>query len=59
MKNILTYIFLILISIYIVLPIYVFLVTSFKDLSEVSIDKMWDLPRKFSLYGFSKAFSRI
>ncbi|MGC9529957.1 MAG: carbohydrate ABC transporter permease [Candidatus Bipolaricaulaceae bacterium] len=37
------------------LPVYVLLATSFKSFAEVSLYKMWDLPRSFSLESFQRA----
>jgi glucose/mannose transport system permease protein len=38
------------------LPVYVLLVTGLKSLAEVSLERMWDLPRGFSLESFRAAW---
>jgi glucose/mannose transport system permease protein len=50
------YLFLILFSIFYLLPIYVLLITGMKSFAEVNLYKMWDLPATFSLDSFAKAW---
>lgn len=59
MKKIFTYFFLILISLYILVPLYVLLATTFKPLQEIGISDMWKLPKDWSLSGFIKAFQKL
>jgi len=59
MKKILAYIFLILIALYILVPLYVLLATTFKPLQEIGISDMWKLPKQWSLSGFIKAFQKL
>ncbi|MBO8161401.1 MAG: carbohydrate ABC transporter permease [Thermosipho sp. (in: Bacteria)] len=59
MKKILTYLLLIIVSIYIILPLYVLLATTFKPLEEIGISDMWKLPKNWSLSGFIKAFKKL
>lgn len=40
-----------------ILPIYLLLITSLKDFSEVSLSRMWDLPRQLSLESFDRAWN--
>ncbi|MDW8054513.1 MAG: carbohydrate ABC transporter permease [Anaerolineae bacterium] len=39
------------------LPVYLLLITAFKDFSEVSLSRMWDLPTRFSLESFDRAWN--
>lgn len=39
-----------------VLPVYLLLITSFKDFSEVSLSQMWDWPQRLSLDSFNRAW---
>ncbi len=39
------------------LPVYLLLATSFKSFEEVSLSRMWDLPRSFSLESFGRAWN--
>lgn len=40
-----------------VLPVYLLVITSLKDFSEVSLNRMWDLPTRFSLESFNRAWN--
>jgi glucose/mannose transport system permease protein len=50
------YAILILFALFYLMPIYVLLVTGMKSFAEVSLDRMWDLPRGFSLDSFRDAW---
>ena len=51
-----TYAVLIFFALFYLMPIYVLLVTGMKSFAEVSLDRMWDLPRGFSLDSFRDAW---
>ncbi len=55
----LTYILLLIFAAFFLMPIYVLFSTSFKPLTEVSLERLWFLPTKPSLYGFIKAFQKL
>ncbi len=40
-----------------VLPVYLLVITSFKDFSEVSLNRMWDWPTQLSLESFNRAWN--
>ncbi len=50
------YIILIVFAAFYLMPIYVLLITGLKSISEVSLDRMWDLPRSLSLDSFVRAW---
>ncbi|MFW6120165.1 MAG: carbohydrate ABC transporter permease [Petrotogales bacterium] len=58
-KKIITYILLGIFSVFFLMPVYVLLSTSFKSFQEVSMQRMWFLPRNFSLSGIVEAFNRL
>jgi glucose/mannose transport system permease protein len=41
------------------LPVYLLLITSFKSFDQVSLSRMWDLPRGISFEGFERAWGEI
>lgn len=41
------------------LPVYMVLMTSFKTIDQVSISRMWELPRSLSLHSFEEAFNAL
>ncbi len=55
----LSYIPLILLAIFYLMPVYVMLVTGLKGLDEVSIKTMWNLPRHLSVANFIQAFDQL
>jgi glucose/mannose transport system permease protein len=55
----LSYIPLILLSLFYLLPMYMMTITGLKSLDEVSIKTMWDLPRQLSLDNFILAFKSL
>jgi glucose/mannose transport system permease protein len=50
------YLFLVLLAVLYLMPIYVLLITGMKSFAEVNLYKMWDLPATFSLDSFAKAW---
>ena len=54
-----SYIPLVLLAIFYLLPMYVVLITGFKSGDEISVKTMWDLPRTLSLANYSKAFDQL
>lgn len=51
-----TYVFLTALALIYLLPIYVLVVTGMKSFQEVNLYRMWDLPARFSLDSFAKAW---
>ncbi|PLV58655.1 carbohydrate ABC transporter permease [Thermotoga sp. KOL6] len=56
---VITYILLVLFSVFFLTPIYVLLATSLKSFKEVSISAMWKLPSRPSFEGFVEAFNKL
>ncbi|QTA38211.1 carbohydrate ABC transporter permease [Thermosipho ferrireducens] len=54
-----TYFLLAVIALFILIPIYVLLATTFKPLEEIGISDMWKLPANWSFSGFIKAFQKL
>jgi glucose/mannose transport system permease protein len=54
-----SYIPLVILSIFFLLPMYVMLITGFKGMDEVSVKAMWDLPKHFSTANFVEAFHQL
>jgi len=54
-----SYIPLILLSIFYLIPIYVMLVTGFKAGDEISVKTMWDLPKTLGLENYLKAYKLL
>lgn len=55
--RILLYAVMIALAIGFILPVYLLVITSLKDFSEVSLNRMWDLPSRFSLESFNRAWN--
>jgi glucose/mannose transport system permease protein len=55
----LSYIPLVLLAIFYLMPMYVMLVTGLKGLDEVSIKTMWNLPKHLSVANFIQAFEHL
>ncbi|HEY4553562.1 MAG TPA: carbohydrate ABC transporter permease [Bacillaceae bacterium] len=53
------YIFLIALSLFYLMPVYVILVTSVKPLDEVTLSAMWKLPSAFDFSSYQQAFSKL
>ncbi|TYB80868.1 MAG: carbohydrate ABC transporter permease [Kosmotoga sp.] len=58
-KKITTYVLLGLFTLFFLLPLYVLFSTSFKSFQEVSLQRMWFLPKDFSFAGFINAFKKL
>jgi glucose/mannose transport system permease protein len=55
----LLYLFLLVMAVLFLMPIYVMLITSLKPLSEVTLDQMWRLPSSLSFDAYQIAFSKL
>jgi glucose/mannose transport system permease protein len=55
-SRVLAYAVLVLFAAFYLMPIYVLLVTGLKSFTEVSLDRMWNLPASFSLDSFRDAW---
>ncbi|MED4163354.1 carbohydrate ABC transporter permease [Halalkalibacterium halodurans] len=55
----LLYLFLIGLSLFFLMPVYVMLITSVKPIDEVTLDQMWALPTSIDWSSYSQAFSRL
>ncbi len=53
------YLLLIAFALYFLMPVYVLVNTSFKPYAEVSIQRMWELPRGVYLGSFAEAWSKV
>ncbi|MFN3705262.1 MAG: carbohydrate ABC transporter permease [Thermoflexales bacterium] len=53
----LLYAVMIALAAFFVLPVYLLVITSFKDFSEVSLNRMWDWPTQLSLESFNRAWN--
>src|SRR5262249_2282023 len=56
-KRVLVYLGLVALAVFYLLPVYVLVVTSLKDLREVSREAMWRLPRTVTLESFVRAWA--
>lgn len=54
-----SYIPLVLLTIFYLIPVYIMLVTGFKAGDEISLKTMWNLPRTLSLENYIKAFNQL
>jgi glucose/mannose transport system permease protein len=54
-----SYLPLVLLAVFYLLPMYVVLVTGFKGGDEISVKTMWDLPRSFSIQNYIDAFKQL
>jgi glucose/mannose transport system permease protein len=55
----LRYVLLIAVALFMIMPIYVMLVTALKPSTSVSLKTMWELPASLSLDGFLEAWKRL
>ncbi|MFC1465758.1 MAG: carbohydrate ABC transporter permease [Candidatus Brachytrichaceae bacterium NZ_4S206] len=53
------YLLLVAFALYFLMPVYVLVNTSFKPYTEVSIQRMWELPRGVYLGSFAEAWSKV
>lgn len=58
-SSIITFIFLTMIAIAVMVPLYVIIVTSFKTLDQITLGRIFDLPTTWSYEGWNKAWSEI
>lgn len=54
-----SYIPLVLLAVFYLIPIYIMLVTGFKAGDEISLKTMWDLPKTLSLDNYIKAYQQL
>ena len=57
--RVIVYALLVTFAVIFLIPVYMLLVTGFKDFSQVSLSTMWNFPTLFSLYGFREAFDKL
>jgi glucose/mannose transport system permease protein len=55
-SRVLIYAIMIMFAAFFLLPVYLLLITSFKSFEEVSLSRMWDLPRGLSFDSFGRAW---
>lgn len=55
----LVYLFLVLVALFYLLPLYVMVVNGLKDAQSVSLSRMWNLPATLSAGGFAEAWERL
>jgi glucose/mannose transport system permease protein len=55
-RRLLVYAIMLSFALFYLLPVYLLLITSFKSFEEVSLSRMWDLPRGLSLESFARAW---
>jgi glucose/mannose transport system permease protein len=53
------YAVLIVFALFYLMPVYVLLINGLKSFQEVSLSHMWELPARFSLDSFARAFDRL
>ena len=58
-KRVILYALLVFFAFYFLLPIYMVVITGLKPFAEVSISRMWALPKNPSFEGFLSAYSRL
>src|SRR5262249_39403670 len=58
-KRALVYLGLVALAVFYLLPIYVLVATSLKELREVSLEAMWQPPRTFTLESFVRAWAGV
>jgi glucose/mannose transport system permease protein len=55
--RVLLYVFMSIIAMFYLLPVFLLLITSFKSFEEVSLSRMWDLPQGIYFESFARAWS--
>lgn len=55
----LLYLLLIVLAAVFLVPVYVMLITSFKGLNEITLDKMWRLPSSLDFSGYKEAYAKL
>ncbi|CAH0118386.1 MULTISPECIES: carbohydrate ABC transporter permease [unclassified Paenibacillus] len=58
-NRLILYVVLILLAALFLVPIYVLLVTSFKGVDEITLDRMWALPSSLDFSGYREAFGKL
>ena len=58
-RNVARYAVLLLLAAFFLMPVYVLLVTSFKNPGDVSVTRIWELPTSFSLDNFSRVWPKL
>lgn len=58
-KRIASYIVLTLVALFYIMPLYVMIITGFKDTANVSTATMWRLPNSFGAGGYREAWDRL
>ncbi|WP_430734260.1 carbohydrate ABC transporter permease [Fodinisporobacter ferrooxydans] len=59
MNRTLIYLILLVFAVIFLTPVYVVLITSVKDVSEITLDQMWKLPKTIEFGGYIEAFKRL
>ncbi|HLU36445.1 MAG TPA: hypothetical protein VKZ61_11770, partial [Thermomicrobiales bacterium] len=57
--KILMLIFLTIVAIFYLIPVYVMVVNGFKEATNVSLSRMWELPENLSAGGYAEAWDRL
>ncbi|MBL1242276.1 MAG: carbohydrate ABC transporter permease [OCS116 cluster bacterium] len=58
-SSIITFIFLAMIAVAVMIPLYVIIVTSFKTLDQITLGRIFDLPTTWTFEGWNKAWSEV
>ncbi|MBL1420379.1 MAG: carbohydrate ABC transporter permease [Alphaproteobacteria bacterium] len=58
-SSIITFIFLAMIALAVLVPLYVIIVTSFKTLDQITLGRIFDLPTTWTFEGWNKAWSEV
>lgn len=58
-SSIITFIFLAMIAVAVLVPLYVIIVTSFKTLDQITLGRIFDLPTTWTFEGWNKAWSEV
>jgi glucose/mannose transport system permease protein len=53
------YLLLVVLAALFLVPVYIIIVTSFKGLDEITLDKMWHLPTKLDFSGYKEAYDKL
>ncbi len=56
-RRVLVYTLMLLFALFFLLPVYMLVITSMKGFDEVSLSRMWDLPRGISFVSFDRAWN--
>lgn len=58
-RHLFTYIALIILSLFFLIPLYIMLITGFKGFDEISLKTMWDLPRGLHFDNYIEAYNKL